>query len=210
MKNKLTTNLIAVAMLVLFASLSANADRVGNGNGDGAFALAELAANNPGLKPQEVLLKAFEESAGRPIDHNFLPAGISTLSGYKIILYGADDFVGSDQTITFDKVNVGPLLPNLNQIYTYSLSEKNRQNEIVTANGMSTINHYKTKKASVEFRQYSNNVILAVSKFQPFRIDNKDVLLCWSNPGISWATFTVSPSESAKAGGVCAISYYWK
>lgn len=65
MKNELRSLLAAIALLGI-ASFTAHAQtRVGNGNGDGAFALQQLAAQNPGLKPLEVMQKMWEESKGR-------------------------------------------------------------------------------------------------------------------------------------------------
>jgi hypothetical protein len=62
-----TAVVMALLMLKTFSPALAS-DRVGNPNGDDAFALQKIADENPGLSQHEVLLKAFEESKGRPVE----------------------------------------------------------------------------------------------------------------------------------------------
>lgn len=67
MKSIFARTALKIAVLSTLSSLSFAAQGPGSGNGDGdrAFALQKVAKANPGLTPQQVLLKAFEESAGR-------------------------------------------------------------------------------------------------------------------------------------------------
>jgi hypothetical protein len=58
----------------------------GGGNGDAAFALQHMAAANPGLSEEEILIKAFKESEGRIPVLNFTPFNSSEY-GYERAIF---------------------------------------------------------------------------------------------------------------------------
>lgn len=192
MKNE-SRNLLAAIALLGIASFSANAQtRVGNGNGDGAFAIQQLAAQNPGLTPTEILQKAWDESKGRLVVPEqfigreavpvFLPNHImweigrndfGTLKAVGIYLGPSWDghresgppFRWSDVVFWREVTDLGPLLPS-RTVYFIGTDERQKQKLGLPEDADQTTvmkNEIGTLGGKyVELRQYTESVIVGI------------------------------------------------
>jgi hypothetical protein len=219
--------------IVLFALLCASQlslakDRIGNGNGDGVFALQKLEQKNPSLTPSEILLKAFHESQGRPVDLSFWKGlkfdinkdkndSVRSFNFYGLFLFNIDEstqfflkysmFGNSLQNISVDE---GPLLGTKEELAIYLQGNHNIQ--IVNSNNRTLLmeEKFKTKAWTAEVRAYSENIILGVSfVFQELspRMESKR-LIC-KLAGVS-APLEGDLLGKYKVGDICGIFYLWR
>jgi hypothetical protein len=151
----------------------------GGGNGDAAFALQHMAAANPGLSEEEILIKAFKESEGRIPVLNFTPDNSSAEYERAIFLPSNDSSYviqlplegvaahdlkrGSDRYIPYffatrKVINVGPLLGGRNPSPAWLNFRGLKQ--FRSSTGLVFVDAY--DKPNVEFRQFNPKIVVYV------------------------------------------------
>lgn len=217
---------ISLFSATLITSLAGNAGGgSGNGNGDDAFALQKVAKANPGLKPHEVLIKAFRESVGRPVDlkfetdnhrenyesANFLNSStvrfyqFTNLNNTSQIERGESEFVVLRSSITN-----GPLLgeghENGKLIIDRARIRDIENNALSTVVRFDQYQYTSTEadlqvllKISIEYRQYNSKIIIFA---MPPALGSDGKQYCLNSTGRN--------ALPVPANGICSVGYMWK
>lgn len=225
MKTLFARTAIAMAVISTLSSLSFARTGPGSGNGDGdrAFALQKVAAANPGLSPRQVLLKAFEESAGRIPTFLFTAAptsrsGNSTYSdgyisematqlggekGVEFNMFDQSAPLPSDLSNVFRFIkrltDLGPLLTP-EQSYDFVAISASLAGVVSSCNGSLCLMIGVTPW--IEFRAFNNKVVLFVT--HPFKDGPRTI--CQHISG-SKSTYI---GKDFKADDICTVGYFWK
>lgn len=227
MKNPLVKALLATFACLTFGHVTAYAaagGSSGNGNGDTAFAFQALIDENPGLDDIEILMKAFDESAGR------LPEIVSGDSaqflgylGFKsesekfsgVIVYKSNKsneivvYKMKQRTlITNQTIDKGPLLSPAVKRYTFIFNgvSNTANRAYLSKSGIVISNSWiATDQKIIEVRQFSSNILI----YAIFATNEGASTKCRYNDdaGMDGAEFD---AKDLVPGQICAIGYSWK
>lgn len=190
----------------------------GNGNGDDAFALQTLAKVNPGLMPHEVLIEAFKQSEGRPVELNFRPAQDNLEYAYlldtenqKAYWFSDLNTPASGERFVLSLVTVrssvtdGPLLGGSHENgYIQDRNYKEFFNGNITQRITSIVTKSRDMMShNIEYRQYNSKIIIFVT--YPFVNPNtlENVCVTRSEKGLRF-------DQPVPSSGFCSIGYIWK
>ncbi|MGZ3775858.1 MAG: hypothetical protein ACXVCY_18840 [Pseudobdellovibrionaceae bacterium] len=213
-------SLFSATLLTSLAGLASVGGGSGNGNGDDAFALQRLSESNPGLQPHEVLMKAFDESAGRPVELNFNQKMVSSdqegayllgkekqkiyqfmdLNDPRKIMRGEISWI-----VSRSAVSDGPLLGGIKEngsLYENSQTYFRMVGPVKYAYPSLVIQ--RKNNSFVEFRQYNNKIMIFTIK--PAFKDGESFCQNWSLSGGYYTTTVTKVPSSA----ICSIGYIWK
>ncbi|MGZ3775904.1 MAG: hypothetical protein ACXVCN_19475 [Bdellovibrio sp.] len=226
------TSLFSAALLTSLAGLAGEGGGSGNGNGDEAFALQTLAKENPGLQPYEVLIKAFNESIGRPLELSFQPVVTKKHDGPKepieyierAYLLGKSDqncyqfedlndpTVGSswvknfaiDRQVLTDGSLLGNNKPIIGSLYEYINNPVYFYiGKIDSKTGMAKTYNL---NLNLEFRQYNSKIVI----FAVHPVMENGVRVCMvSNKGLTFKEYDYV-KKPVPSSGLCSIGYIWK
>lgn len=226
-------NTLAVFFITSSLSLPAMSgvgNSSGNGDGDKAFALQKLATANPGLSPAQVLLKAFQESAGRIPTIQYAYIGrtndkayakyVGTLFGAKErgIEFNFDNVqesapTGVSKLLFFNKrvPDMGPLLQPQSGTETFYVSDKLNfaaVNGDVLNNGQSLVLGPKEGASQADPQ--------ASASYLELRSFNSKTVIFVIHPVTTETGAHIcypigrSGYKTSKASDICAVGYFWE
>ncbi len=225
MKSLKTLAVAAVCSMVIQAlpnlAHAGEGNSSGGGQGDHAFALQQLAQANPGLKPEQVLFRAFQQSQGR------VPAIriLGTSGGHDSASFLPEFIVGSfvisveyptGRSSAFfglarqQAPDAGPLLTMPDGAWTLYAQDgddfTNGPWPEVTLGPTGLIakthpnyetGHNMAPEVQIEFRQYTADIVIFAVKPKP------------GHPQVC-AVPAYNKIYQANADGLCAIGYFWR
>lgn len=203
------TTLVCLTIAQLGATCAFAGTGSGNGNGDHAFALSRLAEANPGLSPEQVLLKAFAESEGRipevKFDQQCRDGKVPTAqcgtflpgeTGFTLQL-GVDDgdpskqqIVRSNDYVYRKSSSVGPLFP---QLSVPMLLVSNSDSEMIFSRPLLTTRtglYEVLATGNVEYRQYNSKIVVFVT----YPVGEGTHKGCLQHKSVN---------------GICSVGYFW-